>query len=61
MRSDGHMTGEDIYVFERCAEVGIHPLALPQLLSSHHRAVDILGLYQELRVLRREKNLRRAA
>ncbi len=61
LRSDGHMTGEDIYFFERCAEVGIRPLALPQLLGSHHRAVDLLGLYRELRALRREQKLRQAA
>ena len=61
MRSDGHMTGEDIYFFERWAEVGIRPLALPQLLCPHHRAVDLLDLYHELRALRREKKLRQAA
>ncbi len=55
------MTGEDIYFFERRAEVGIRPLALPQLLCSHHRAVDLLGLYRELRVLHREKKLPQAA
>ncbi len=46
------MTGENIYFLERCAEVGTHLLVLPELLCSHHRAVDLLGLYQELRVLR---------
>ena len=61
VRSDEHITGEDIYFFERCSEVGIRPLALPQLLCSHHRTVDLLGLYKELRVLRREKKLRQAA
>jgi hypothetical protein len=61
VRSDGHMAGEDIYFFERCAEVGIRPLALPQLLCSHHRAVDLLDLYQEIRALRREQKLRQAA
>ena len=55
------MTGEDIYFFERWAEVGIRPLALPQLLCPHHRAVDLLDLYHELRALRREKKLRQAA
>ena len=61
VRSDGHMTGEDIYFFERCSEVGIRPVALPQLLCSHHRAVDLLDSYHELRALRREKKLRQAA
>ena len=61
VRPDGHMTGEDIYFFERCAEVGIRPIVIPRVLCAHHRAVDLLGLYQELRVLRREKKLRQAA
>lgn len=55
------MTGEDIYFFERCAEVGIRSIVVPQVLCAHHRPVDLLGLYQELRVLRREQKLRQAA
>ena len=61
VRCDGHMTGEDIYFFERCAEVGIRPVVVPRVLCAHHRAVDLLGLYQELRMLRRERKLRQAA
>ena len=61
VRPDGHMTGEDIYFFERCAEVGIRPIVVPQILCAHHRTVDLLGLYQEVRVLRREQKLRQAA
>ncbi len=61
VRSDGHITCEDIYFFERCSEVGIRPLALPQVLRSHHLTVDFFGLYTELCVLRREEKLRQAA
>ncbi len=61
VRPDGNMTGEDIYFFERCAEVGIRPIVVPQIMCEHHRAVNLLGLYLEFRVLRREKKLRQAA
>ena len=42
-RPDGHLTGEDIYFFEKCAAIGIRPLVLPQILCSHHRTVELLG------------------
>ena len=46
-RPDGHQTGEDIYFFEKCAEAGIRPYVLPQILCSHHRTVELLGLYRK--------------
>ncbi len=54
VRADGNRTGEDIYFFERCAEVGIRLLAMPQLLCAHHRVVDLLVQFNEVRRLRRE-------
>lgn len=61
VRDDGNQTGEDIYFFERCVEIGIRPVVLPQILCSHHRTVDLKMLYEEMRSLRREKKLRLAA
>lgn len=61
VREDGNQTGEDIYFFERCAEIGIRPIVLPQILCGHHRTVDLKMLYEEMRLLRREKKLRLAA
>ncbi len=54
VRADGNQTGEDIYFFERCAKVGIRPLAMPQVLCAHHRVVDLLVQFNEVRRLRRE-------
>lgn len=60
-RDDGCQTGEDIYFFERCAEIDIHPVVLPQILCGHHRTVDLRLLYEEMRSLRRVSILRLAA
>ncbi len=49
VRPDMMQTGEDIYFFERCAEAGIRPLALPSLFCSHHRTVDLLSLFPPAR------------
>ncbi len=54
VRADGNQTGEDIYFFERCAEVGIRPLAMPHVLCAHHLVVDLLVQFNEVRRLRRE-------
>jgi hypothetical protein len=53
-RPDGHQTGEDIYFFEKCAEIGIRPIALPQVLCSHHRTVELLGVFETHRANRRQ-------
>ncbi len=54
VRDDGYQTGEDLFFFEKCAEAGIRPLALPQIRCKHHRSVELLGLFEQFRGLKRE-------
>lgn len=51
----GEQVGEDIGFYEKCAEAGIRPLALPEVLCSHHHTVDLLPLFQTIRTLRRQQ------
>jgi hypothetical protein len=54
VRPDHHQTGEDIFFFEKCAELGVRALVLPQLLCAHHRTLNLLEAFQEVRALRRQ-------
>ncbi len=60
-RDDMHQTGEDIFFFERCAQIGIRPVVVPQVLCKHHRNIDLLSMFQEFRSLRRVTELKQAA
>jgi hypothetical protein len=48
-RRDGHQTGEDIFFFEKCAAAGIRARVVPEVMCSHHRSVDLLSVWREVR------------
>ena len=51
----GEQVGEDIGFYERCSEIGIKPLGLPEVLCSHHHVVDLLPIFETLREMRRQR------
>lgn len=51
--ADGEQVGEDISFYERCAEIGVRPIALPSVMCSHHDVVDLLPIFQTLRQMQR--------
>ena len=54
VQSDLTQSGEDIWFFERCADVGIKPMIVPHVLCSHHRSIDLLDLFRHQRETARE-------
>ncbi len=61
VRENLSQVGEDIHFFEQCASAGYRPIALPKLLCSHHRTLDLLSAYQQLRTILRRTNSSEAA
>ena len=54
-KPDCMITGEDIYFFEKAAELGFKPLVIPKIQCSHFKTVDLLD------VIRAATGNRRAA
>ena len=54
-RPDGGLTGEDIYFFERAAELGIKPWVLPKVHCSHIKTIDLLEVIQAIWKARAEQ------